>query len=315
MVDDIKPSVKTEEEYKAQTIMSSSSSIKFAPPPRFGGEALSSDEAKNAISWIDLMTDHLRRLALVTKPWSDELAVEVAISFMDNEPRKVAKRALKELAETATWLLIAKDLRDHFAPRESPFEIVERLSSVAQGKHTLQMYISDFTSKLDDAIDVGFSDPVSACQLFLRGLNEDLRLAVMDTLSSKADDPWLEVVKQKPAAAVRGFAQIALRRADYVRLQRESDRQRARVAVVDAAPRPRQAAVASRVDADDREARREQFIKSLVKRLGLPETLIRSRIEASACAKCGSSAHHIKLCTAPAPVGAVPAGAPKAHAH
>lgn len=304
------PSVKSE----LNSPSSSSTTMRFAPPPRFDGEADANPDAnaRAMVSWIDLMSDHIRRLALTVQPWSEEIALEVAISFLDKEPRKAAKRLQKELDAKATWTAIAEELLLQFAPKASPYDILNALSTVVQGSLSLQSYIGLFTNRLEDAVDVGFSDAVSAAQMFLKGLHPDMRVAMVDALSLKVDDPWKSWVTMKPMKVIRELSQLAVRRADFVMLKREREVEvvkQARVAMVDVSAVARSGAPGStngtRGDDEVRKLRREAFIKSSSAQFGLPAALVRERIQQHVCIRCGKYDHHVRACAAPAPVGSL----------
>lgn len=69
----------------------------------------------------------------------------------------------------------------------SSFLALDRLTKCSQGESTLAQFITEFSNRLEDAIEVGFSDCMSACKWFVEVLEFDLRVAVMETLSSQLE--------------------------------------------------------------------------------------------------------------------------------
>lgn len=296
-----------------QAVIMAASAAKFLPPSRFSGNYSDSPErdAESAVSWIESMNDHLRRLALTTAPWSTEIAVEVAMSYMELEALKTARRVRRELGEDASWEGIAVELRNQFAPRASPVDILSKLAACRQDKLPLQRYISDFSKRLDDAVDIGFSDSISATNMFIVGLEEDMQIAVMDSLSNQIEDPWKAMLTKRPSAAVREIAVVAVRKADYVILEKQrklraaKEAMQCRVAVVEA---PRAAVNTRGDDGAERKARREALVKLSASQFALPQELIRDRISRRVCVRCGDTNHHVRACKAASPVGEAPKG-------
>jgi hypothetical protein len=286
--------------------------VKYAPPPRFEGAALATPAA--VLSWLDSMSDHLARMALISNPWSDEIALELAISFMSDEPRKIAKRCQKELAADANWKLVSSEVRMLLAPQSSPFSVLDRLTKCSQGESTLAQFITEFSNRLEDAIEVGFSDCMSACKWFVEGLEFDLRVAVMETLSSQLEDPWIDLRSKKPTKAVRDLAKLAMRRLDVVELKRSKVRERpAQLRVAVAEPRPvlREAGGRGQVGEEDWKVRREAFVKACANRYSLAPEVVRERIRKRVCVRCAEASHHVQAC----PVASLATSQPKANAH
>ena len=285
------------------------SAVKFPAPPRFEGALLASPSA--VIGWLETMTDHLARMALVSSPWSEEIALALAISFMGDVARKIAKRCQSELEADANWKVVALELHTLLAPKSSPFDILDRLTKCRQGELTLAQYITVFNNCLEEAIDVGFSDCISACKWFVDGMEFDLKVAVMDTMSSQMEDPWVALQKKKVTQAIRDLAKLAMRRLDVVELKRSRARAaQLRAAVVQPSV---QALPASRpqprtpLSDEDRKLRHEAFAKTCATRYGVPVEVVRERIRRLVCVKCGDSSHHVQACTSSAPAQMSPA--------
>lgn len=289
-----------------------STAYKFAPPPRFAGEITNDPvaDAKKAKSWLGSVDDHLRQAKLYTSPWSDEIECEIAISLTDLDARAIAKRIRSELGSDATWLAMSAKLRGYFCPPQSVFDALNTLSGTIQDGAMVTSYIRKFEEALESAIEAGFKDPVAAGKMFIDGLDDDMQDAVTDTMTSQLIDPWIGLRKLTASEAVRELAELAVRRRDYV--ERESSKVstatrsrgnvQARVAAMAPPSRPTvrtpqaSSSRTTRESRDEIELRRLKLVQAMSRRFNVAQDVVRARLDANVCVRCGSSVHHCREC-------------------
>jgi hypothetical protein len=239
-------------------------------------------------SWISTMDAHIRCVRLIEHDPSFLNEYEIALSFLELHPRRVAERLFAERKGDVPWRVLRAELIDKFGDQKSVFALLRELKSIKQSARSASDYALEFERKLDGLILLNWNDSLTVVTTFLEGFDDNVGRKLLDALFSQSKDPMADLMLMPPNEAVRSLTQLARRREELASLM-PSKPVLARLAVVEAAPAARPVARQSFAGRESDEAklvRLDSLVKGIVKRHGIALALVKQRVLKNLCGVC-----------------------------
>lgn len=267
-------------------------------------------------SWISIMDAHVKAYALVDNDQSLLSEYDVALSFLELHPRRVAERLYAELEGKLSWHRLRAELIDKFGDQKSSFVLLRELKSIKQSGRNATDYSLEFERKLDALLSLNWCDTLTAATAYLEGFDDDVRTKLIESLLGQGRDPMAELMSLKPSEAIKSLTRLARLREELASLMPAGKPAvAARVAVAEVEPVARSAptvrrSFAGRETDDAKLLRLDSVIKSIVRKHNIPITVVRQRVLKNLCGVCGSYGHRANECEDNAKVATAPVRSP-----
>lgn len=267
-------------------------------------------------SWLSIMDAHVKVYASVDNDQSILSEYDVALSFLELHPRRVAERLYAELDGKLSWRVLRAELVDKFGDQKSSFVLLRELKSIKQSGRNATDYSLEFERKLDALLSLNWCDTLTAATAFLEGFDDDVRMKLIESLLGQGRDPMSELILLKPSEAIKSLTRLARLREELASLMPAGKPAvAARVAVAEVESVSRSASTvrrpfAGRETDEAKLLRLDSVVKSIVRKHNIPIAVVQQRVLKNLCGLCGSYGHRATECESSAKAATAPVRSP-----
>ena len=112
----------------------------------------------------------------------------------------------------ANWAMLRAELVAKFGIQKSAFLLMRELRAIKQDRRCVSDFVIEFDNKLDYLISARSSDTLTIATVFLEGIDQGLRVKLLELLMLQSDDPMKKIGDMEVRDAIRFLSNLARRR-------------------------------------------------------------------------------------------------------